>query len=253
MLMKLRVSSWLACVVITACGPSIDPVGDGGASASVGSSGASTAGEASASEAGNASTTEAGGASTSEAGDVSTTEAADSSGSTGECNVVCLAEFPCCGYEQSCVDASTIEVWVDLPCEEACEGFFCSCEGSSCRLQGEEPCPEGTWCVDTNRGAACQAAEALCGGPDGLACAAEELCEYVTGLCPECAADPEGCGAGSPVGTCVPRPAPDDVCPELDPDGDPFPPQCGCDGVLYANECERQRAAVPWADGDACR
>lgn len=211
------------------CG-TIDPKDDSGTASDGGTAEAGTA--------------EAG---TAEASTATATGASEGD-STGHCSGECFADFPCTGSEARCVDPLTIEVYVDVPCDEGVCLGSCSCQGSSCMLQGQEPCPAGTWCLDANLGASCQAPEGLCGGPDGQECAADELCEYATGLCPACVDDPVGCGPGSPVGVCVPRPPPDEACPELDPEGNPFDPQCGCDGVYYASECERRQAGVPWAN-----
>jgi len=72
----------------------------------------------------------------------------------------------------------------------------------------------------------------LCGGPEGLACADEEICEL-----------PPGCRDPFAVGACEVRP---EACPRV------WAPVCGCDGATYGNDCERRQAGVPLAHLGAC-
>lgn len=167
--------------------------------------------------------------------------------------VIRFIDFPCSGSEPGCVDPFTIQVWqtsfdcsVFPGCENAC------CEGATCIEIGDEPCPRGELCVagsvDYPYQAECLPAEDVCGGPRGRACEMGELCEYAQGECPACLEDPGGCGMDSPVGRCVPQPAPEADC------GEPMPgqEQCGCDGVTYPSECERRKAGAALADLGSC-
>lgn len=73
----------------------------------------------------------------------------------------------------------------------------------------------------------------VCGGKMGLPCAPNEIC------------DPDGCGADM-TGTC--KPAAVNPCPKTMPAAQ----QCGCDGVTYANECERLLNKVAKASDGPC-
>jgi hypothetical protein len=67
-----------------------------------------------------------------------------------------------------------------------------------------------------------------CGGIASIRCSAPEtmFCDY--------GADAE-CGEGDMTGTCMPRPA---TCAAGGPG------VCGCNGMLYTNECEAHRAGT---------
>lgn len=257
--MRRLVWCWSVSSFLVACGPVV-PVGEGatGTGSSSGVDPGTVTGHGSVDD---ASTVGASTAEVSTGADVSGTGSSDTASSTtGECTTICVLDFPCHGMEQACVDASTIEVFVTVWCEDAeeCAGA-CGCWGGKCEARDPEPCPEGTWCVDQyhptldDAGAACLSPRGLCGGPDGLVCGDDELCEYAGGLCPACVDEPAGCGPGSPLGICVPRPTLDAVCPELDRDGTPLDPQCGCDGITYLSECHRRREGVASSYPGECR
>jgi hypothetical protein len=65
----------------------------------------------------------------------------------------------------------------------------------------------------------------LCGGLAGAQCAATAYCDYKA----------HSCGSSDASGTCEERP---DVCPDL------IDPVCGCDGMVYQNECKANLAGV---------
>ena len=72
----------------------------------------------------------------------------------------------------------------------------------------------------------------VCGGPGHAPCSATEYCDYAD----------NGCGVGDLTGTCKPRP---DVCPVNATGGTPAivaTPTCACDGNIYGNECDANRA-----------
>lgn len=73
-----------------------------------------------------------------------------------------------------------------------------------------------------------------CGGPTGVTCPAGQFCDL----------QPAGsCTTPDARGTCR---SPPEVCPAI------AAPVCGCDGVTYGNDCERQGAGVPLAHEGAC-
>lgn len=74
----------------------------------------------------------------------------------------------------------------------------------------------------------------FCGGFAGLACRANEWCDYPDGAV---------CGIGDYPGKCQPRPT---HCIRV------FIPVCGCDGRTYGNWCEANAAGSDVAYKGAC-
>jgi len=72
-----------------------------------------------------------------------------------------------------------------------------------------------------------------CGGKMGKVCAKMQVCDY------------DQCGADL-LGICKPQPI--NPCPKTTPAAQ----QCGCDGITYANECERLIAKVGKASDGVC-
>ena len=75
---------------------------------------------------------------------------------------------------------------------------------------------------------------ATCGGFGGLQCADDEFCDYPT----------DSCGAADETGTCQARPT---VCNALPQ------PTCACDGMVYDNVCDANRAGVDVRGSGGCK
>lgn len=74
----------------------------------------------------------------------------------------------------------------------------------------------------------------LCGGPISASCAADQFCEYATGLCKVIEA----------TGVCTSkRPT---VCSEI------YQPVCGCDGKTYSSDCMRIASGIAKLSDGAC-
>ena len=119
-------------------------------------------------------------------------------------------------------------------CPLACpapEYQVCGCDG---QLYCSE-CDAQRAGVDvTGQTGNCGAEPKDCGGFAGFTCGEDEYCDYEPS---------EMCGAADQMGTCKPRP---EVCPLGCPAPEYQP--CGCDGQLYCNECEANRAGVSITD-----
>lgn len=237
----------LALACAASCGPTGPIDGDGSAGSS-GTRGTGSTGPGATGPVG----------SSTQGADTTAGSGSTESGTTSDCVGACFVDFPCNGSERGCVDPTTIEVWESVSVDDCSQTFGCEdacfCKGSTCEPRDPEPCPPDTWCVEQGEDgqptAECLPASEVCGGPEGLTCpvASGQLCEYAMGLCPACLEDPGGCGPGSELGWCVPRPAPEDDCGPAIPGEE----QCGCDGMTYANECERLRAGAALADDGPC-
>jgi hypothetical protein len=147
---------------------------------------------------------------------------------------------------------------INFRCEAPAQPFFNDC-GCGCVLPegqchaeqcGPERLPPIVECADGSQGGPtglclegadgcfweireCPPAN-VCGGIRGLQCGRGERCEHPAGSCR--IADVEG--------ICEPIP---EICNRI------FAPVCGCDGMTYGNDCERERAGAQLAYEGQCR
>ena len=117
----------------------------------------------------------------------------------------------------------------------------CSTRPDVCPLNVDPVCG----CDGHTYGNACEAAasgvnvrqrgrcETTCGGITGLPCSADQFCELPAATC----------DTADLLGQCVAVPG---GCPDV------YLPVCGCDGVTYGNDCERQAAMAQKAHGGRC-
>ncbi len=157
--------------------------------------------------------------------------------------MMCYADFPCFGHLAKCsYDGAELIHRRDVSCSEVCGPGPCS--GGACHETTREACDEGSVCVPVpigfeSDGAACHPRGRVCGGPEGIACAAGELCEYAAddgySGSPCTTMAQKSFGLCQPIGECAPE--------------EPPAPSCGCglrDGVLtytdYPDDCARRAA-----------
>lgn len=154
-------------------------------------------------------------------------DASDLAETCGGCaGTPCEGGFVCEMPPGHCHDDPTVGFCIEVP--DVCPDIFapvCGCDGrtyeNDCvrrqhRAALFHPGPCQTFCGDAT-GAAC---------PDGTFC---------NGLPGRCEATNEG--------ICTPIP---EACPDV------WDPVCGCDGVTYSNDCDREAAAVRLRHFGAC-
>jgi hypothetical protein len=146
----------------------------------------------------------------------------------GIAGIPCPDGFFCEFPPGTCDIADNQGACVEIP--EACPRIFdpvCGCDGvtysNDCerRRAGAQKAHDGP-CEDR-----------VCGGIAGIPCPEGFFCEFPSGTCD--IADNQG--------TCVEVP---EACIAI------FDPVCGCDGVTYSNDCERQRAGAQKAHDGPC-
>jgi hypothetical protein len=169
-------------------------------------------------------------------------------------------------YDNDCLrQQAHVALFHEGPCMTFCEGD----SGSTC--------PDGTTCEGlpghcdaTTAEGICVPVPTDCGDDERPLCGCDDVtyaneCELLAagarldhlGPCEEigcfgdeqcgeglfCELPPETCDRVTDDGICIARP---EACIAL------FDPVCGCDGVTYGNDCERQRSGVPVAHRGAC-
>ena len=154
-------------------------------------------------------------------------------------------------------------------CRESCvcgpDMCYRDCMESTTCGYAEEPCDAGDICAypfmdptdnSDDIDPSCFPLDQACGGPDQTVCAQGDFCEIAGLLCSEdsvgypaqCTGydDPCAYAEAGGYGWCRPQPTAE-YCAQVLPD-----PVCGCDGVTYASDCERQLAGVAYHSAGAC-
>jgi hypothetical protein len=142
----------------------------------------------------------------------------DGDGCVDTCLAPCASDCDCRRFP----DDAVVSAGEICPlCPSPLCGTFRRCEEGvcveHCGVLPPDPCPPPP----------------VCGGIAGIPCPEGQLCELPAGMCD--AADLQG--------VCVPV---GDACPSV------WAPVCGCDGVTYASDCERQRHGVQRRREGAC-
>ena len=169
-----------------------------------------------------------------------------------------------CGTDPTAddLDCVTHAACDDEPCDAACtsnedcdDASYCAKATGDCEGEGEctlrpQACPRifdpVCGCDGETYANACLAAAAgvnvvseeacepsVCGTIAGIPCDAGEFCEF----------PPDTCEVSDNAGVCVTIPL---GCPDV------WDPVCGCDGVTYGNDCERQAAGAQLAHEGEC-